>query len=503
MTIFAKNNLRMALKKILLAQFSNITIERMMDRYTELITTPIEKVVDAGCVSCYSNDEFVMPTFEIKIKPKPRRAILYHKFLFISHLIITKCSESKDNKIQLHSKRVQNVLGEDYPYLIYTLCDLGLVDITSGFEIGKHCRFISLKDWNIKFEEVVNFKCAEYLNKWNTLTDKDIAKYQTVDFEIKVVEVEGQLQVIKEETPSISEYDKWFYDCYNNALSYLCLRTDVDTAQRYVDSLFTNRNTHKYHHSLYKILNFNKDNNKIYSIDKQNRIYNYLTNLKKELKPLFNIKYQLDIANSHPLLLCRLLICKYKLNKEILDIIYNKEKDNNINTLHNILEQLCNELKNNNINIASDIVRFIYACSNGMIWDELQTAFPSLTRDEIKNHAFAQIFYNERNIARYTEFGKRFIEVYPNVYSVIAEVKEVVNLPIKMMEFESAMIRKVLDRCYRMGWNVVSIHDAIVILDTPNNALASSQEIINIINDVYAEMLLRPTIHYDELNLNI
>ena len=152
---------------------------------------------------------------------------------------------------------------------------------------------------------------------------------------------------------------------------------------------------------------------------------------------------------------------------------------------------------------ANDIIRFIYAGSNGMIWDELQTAFPSLTRDEIKNHAFAQIFYNERNIARYTEFGKRFIEVYPNVYSVISEVKEVVNLPIKMMEFESAMIRKVLDRCYRMGWNVVSIHDAIVVLDTPNNALASPQDIINIINDVYAEMLLRPTIHYDELNLNI
>ena len=92
MTIFAKNNLRMALKKILLAQFSNITIERMMDKYTELITTPIEKVVDAGCVSCYSDDDFVMPTFETKVKPKPRRAILYHKFLFISHLIITKCS---------------------------------------------------------------------------------------------------------------------------------------------------------------------------------------------------------------------------------------------------------------------------------------------------------------------------------------------------------------------------------------------------------------------------
>ena len=72
------------------------------------------------------------------------------------------------------------------------------------------------------------------------MTQYATGKYRiTVDFEIKVVEVEGQLQVIKEETALISEYDKWFYDCYNNALSYLCLRTDVDTAQRYVDSLFT------------------------------------------------------------------------------------------------------------------------------------------------------------------------------------------------------------------------------------------------------------------------
>lgn len=484
----------------MLAQFCNISIEAMMDKCTELMTTPIEKVVNEGVITCFEIVE--MPTIETKVKSAPRKAVLYHKFLFLSHLIITKCCESKDNKVQLHTERIKNVLGSDYTYLIETLCSLGLITITSTFVIGERCRYITLKDWNIKYESSPNLKVIEYLTKWNELTDKSIAFYSSDDVELKIVFVDGKPQIIKQGGKEISEYDKWLYACYNDSLSCLKLRVEKEEALGYIDTLFSDKNTHKYNHSRYKILSFDKKDLSITSIDKQDRIYNYLTNLKKELKPLFNIKYQLDIANSHPLLLCKLLINKYKIEDKILDIIYSR-KGGDIDILHNVSEQLCNELEINNIYIPSDIVRFIYACSHGLIWDELQTAFPDLTRSEIKSSAFAQIFYNERNIAHYTAFGQRFIEVYPNVYSVIAETKDITKLPHLMMKVESRMIRKVLAECYKRGFKVISIHDAIIILNTPQNDSITPNDIIGIIKEIYHQAQLCPMVHCDEFSINI
>lgn len=484
----------------MLAQFCNISIEAMMDKCTELMTTPIEKVVNEGVITCFEIVE--MPTIETKVKSAPRKAVLYHKFLFLSHLIITKCCESKDNKVQLHTERIKNVLGSDYTYLIETLCSLGLITITSTFVIGERCRYITLKDWNIKYESSPNLKVIEYLTKWNELTDKSIAFYSSDDVELKIVFVDGKLQIIKQGGKEISEYDKWLYACYNDSLSCLKLRVEKDGALGYIDTLFSDKNTHKYNHSRYKILSFDKKDLSITSIDKQDRIYNYLTNLKKELKPLFNIKYQLDIANSHPLLLCKLLINKYKIEDKILDIIYCR-KGGDIDILHNVSEQLYNELEYKNIHIPIDVIRFIYACSNGLIWNELQSAFPELSREEIKNKAFAQIFYNERNIARYTAFGQRFIEVYPNVYSVIAETKDITKLPHLMMKVESRMIRKVLAECYKRGFKVISIHDAIIILNTPQNDSITPNDIIGIIKEIYHQAQLCPMVHCDEFSINI
>ncbi|MBQ4532753.1 MAG: hypothetical protein IJA24_05910 [Alistipes sp.] len=492
----------MAKKKIVpieLYKLTNVPIDSLIDKCIEITTRPMVKVVNADGVTSDSQSE--SPILETKVKAAPRRAILYQKFLFLVHLIISRCSASKDNRIQLHSERLKNVLGNDYDILLETLCEMNIISMTTEYAVGVHCRFISLKDWRVHIEPTINIKVAEYLSRWAELTQKDVNSYnesEHIELEVKIID--GRAQVIKKGEKIIGEQEQWLYDMYKDSLSYLDLKISKDNAIGYIDSLFTNRNTHKYHHCLHNILSFDKKNIKITSIDKQDRIYHYLTYLRKDLKYLFNLKFQLDIANSHPLLLCKLLIVKYKLDYNILNIIYNKERVE-VCDLHNVSEQLCNELQDKGLSIEKDVVRFIYACSKGMMWDELNNSFPEYSRDEIKSNAFALIFYNPRNIARYTEFGKKFMSVYPNVYAAIEETKDKTRLPLLMMKTESTLMRRILTKCYLQGWKVISIHDAIVALDTQENEGLEPMAIKRIINDVYRAVLLHPTVHIDEFPL--
>ena len=492
----------MAKKKIVpieLYKLTDVPIDSLIDKCIEITTRPMVKVVNSDGVT--SDDQSEAPILETKIKATPRKAILYQKFLFLLHLIITRCSASKDNRIQLHSERLKNALGNDYDILLETLCELGIIAMTSEYAVGVHCRFISLKDWRVHIEPAINIKVAEYLSRWTELTQKDVNSYnesEHIELEVKIID--GRAQVVKKGEKIIGEQEQWLYDMYNDSLSYLNLKVSKDNAIGYINSLFSNRNTHKYHHCVHNILSFDNRNQRITSIDKQDRIYHYLTNLRKDLKYLFNLKFQLDIANSHPLLLCKLLIVKYKLDYNILNIIYNKERVE-VCDLHNVSEQLCNELQDRGLSIEKDVVRFIYACSKGMMWDELNNSFPEYSRDEIKSNAFALIFYNPHNIARYTEFGKKFMSVYPSVYATIEETKDKTKLPHLMMKIESTLMRRILTRCYQQGWKVVSIHDAIVALDVPDNNDLEPIAIKRIINDVYREVLLHPTIHYDEFPL--
>ena len=492
----------MAKKKIVpieLYKLTNVQIDSLIDKCIEITTRPIVKVVNTDGVT--SDDQSKAPILETKIKAAPRKAILYQKFLFLLHLIITRCSASKDNRIQLHSERLKNVLGNDYDILLETLCEMGIITMTSEYAVGVHCRFISLKDWRVHIEPTINIKVAEYLSRWTKLTQKDVNSYnesEHIELEVKIID--GRAQVVKKGEKIICEQEQWLYDMYNDSLSYLDLKVSKDNAIGYINSLFSNRNAHKYHHCVHNILSFDKKNIKITSIDKQDRIYHYLTNLRKDLKYLFNLKFQLDIANSHPLLLCKLLIVKYKLDYNILNIIYNKERVE-VCDLHNVSEQLCNELQDKGLSIKKDVVRFIYACSKGMMWDELNNSFPEYSRDEIKSNAFALIFYNPRNIARYTEFGKKFMSVYPNVYAAIEETKDKTRLPLLMMKTESTLMRRILTKCYQQGWKVISIHDAIVALDTQVNEGLEPMAIKRIINDVYRDVLLHPTVHIDEFPL--
>ncbi len=461
------------IRKIAVSQLADVEISTIMDKYTELITAN-------------------------EAKSAPYRAVLYHKLLFLIHLIITHCRGSKDNKIQLNTERLKVVLGNEYNYMLATLQGMNIITIDERYLIGIHCRFISLNDWNIKVEVLPNVKVIEYLEKWEKLklkAKKDVAN--DVKTKIDFVDGEPQIRLIKKGEKVLSREEMDFRTKYEESLSYLRLKVGKSEAQDFINTLFTNFDNHSYHYYSNMIQTFDVNNLKIYNIDAQNRIYHYLTSLPKDLKPLFNIKYQLDIANSHPLLFSKHLIDIYKdkLNEQTLKIIYNIKREEYINNLHSVSELFCNKLRTNDLSVPIDILRYIYVCSKGMMWDDFAAIFSDFTRDVVKVKAFKEIFYPKQDFTEHTEFGKKFIELYPNVYQAIRELKKSTKLPILMMKFESRLMREILNVCYVQGWKVINIHDAIIVFDVDANSSVEPIQIMRIINDIYRRYLLHPTIH--------
>lgn len=455
--------------KIPVAQLAKVEIDAIMNRYIELIS-------------------------ENEAKSAPYKAVLRHKVLFLVHLIITRCKASKDNKIQLNTDRLQDVLGNEYNYILATLKEMGIIAIDERYLVGVQCRLISLLDWNVKVEVLSNLKIIEYLEKWEKLNTK--AK-KTASTELKVVVVDGDIQIIKKEENPLTKDETEFRKRYEESLSYLRLIKEKNEAQEFINTLFSNFNNHSYHYYSSCIQDFDISNLKIFNIDNQGRIYHILTSLPKKLKPLFNIKFQVDIANSHPLLFSKVLINNYKIDIETLKIIYNIKKEEYIRNLHNVTKLFCNKLRISDLCVPVDVLKYIYVCSKGMIWDDFASIFKEYTRDEVKIKAFKEIFYPLRDFTEHTEFGRKFIELYPNVYRTIRDMKNLTKLPNLMMRFESRLMKVILNECYARDWKVVNIHDALVFFDIDANSSVKPIDVKIIINDIYRKYFLHPTIHTD------
>ena len=439
-------------------------------------------------------DKIVTLAKEDGQKSKFNRAILYHKALFLIHLVITLCKASKNNEVQIPASRLHRILDNEYTYILRALHVLKIIHVDEYYLKDVTCRKISLLNWNIKTEVLPNLKVISYLDKWQCLIEKE---KKEENIELDIIQVDGKIQIIKKGETPISTEELDFRTKYEESLSYLRLKFDKAEAIEYINTLFTDKKTHSYHYYVNCIEKFDKSNLKIYSVDNQNRIYQVLTSLPKKLKSLFNIKYQLDIANSHPLLFCKILIDRYKISEEIIRIIYNINRKEYKENLHNVYEIVCNKLNINDINVPIDVVRYLCVASKGDIWDNFIETFPQFTRDEVKVKAFKEIFYPDKNFTEHTEFGRSFIELYPNVYECIQELKKKTKLPNLMMSLESRLMRTILTICYNYGWKVVHIHDALIVLDVEANDEIAPKHVKVVINNVYRTYLLHPTIHCD------
>lgn len=468
-------------KTIRLAYLKDHTIDEIVTRHIDLVTKPktILTVKDNADFGFYGGGiRGIEETIVKEAKPAPRRAILYNKYRFLIHEIIMRCRASKSNKARLRYSCYVSVLGKVFGDMLYTLNDMNIITVTTTFTMGKSSRKITLNDWNIDFIEEGNLVIIDYLKR--------------IDEEYR-----------KSLDEKISSLNKpTFLKSYNQCLSKIELN-NKDGAIKYIEGIKSSlKSEHSYYYYMSRIEDFDKKNLSISNIDGNGRIYHYLTNLPKSLKQFFNIRWQLDIANSHPLLFSFYLINHFNISKEIIEYL-NNNIDNSID--HNKGKQLRKLLKDNNIEVQdvkelpNDVLYYIYSVMKGRFWDDFVEVFKTMERGEVKATLFREVFYSHSTTTRNRAYAKEFAKVYPNVWHFIRSMKKEAkgNLPHKMMRLESKLFANILEQCYVKGWCVVSIHDAIVVLDVEENSSLNTDELQGIMAKAYEKYGLFPTIKID------
>lgn len=232
---------------------------------------------------------------EFEGKPTPSKIILKHKYQWLIHLIITKCKYHKDGICYLNAEFYRDhIFYEHFSDMISTLSRLAIISL-GDYVPRKHSTTICLLDWHIDYRTTYNKKFL----KW-----------------MEVVAVERRR---KSAAPKYERTE--FTDYYNDCLKCLQL-VDKVGAQKYISENIIDKSTQKYHYYRACIDEFCSDMMGIYNIDEQGRIYHFLTSLPRELRGYYNIRFELDIANSHPLLLNYYLINIYHINSNLLLFMY-------------------------------------------------------------------------------------------------------------------------------------------------------------------------------------
>ena len=396
---------------------------------------------------------------------KPSKSILMHKYQYLLHIIITRCRQSDEGHCHLNTQFYRDHIFHDHwNDMLLNLSFMGIIDIGS-YVVGKHSTTITLMKWNIDYMTSYNVKFI----KWAKVEADRRKMFEQVEV-----------------TPFTRKYME----------SLTCLRlTRKDDALVYIDEAIKDKETHSYQYHRSCIDDFKEGDIRIFKIDEQGRIYHHLTSLPRSLREFFNIKYELDISNSHPLLLNHYLIKYYSIP---LDII----REANAH-YHYDVEKLSKLLKTNKLDIPSDVLEYIIKTQLGVFYDDFVDEFGDMERSEVKKRVFSQVFYSHIMDRYVSKFCKAFIRKYPNVWKVIRSMKLVTDdkLPHTMMRAESMLFRLILNKCWDRGYKVVNLHDALVVFDVEINKRVTVYELTTIIEQVYHRFGLFPTVKV-EIGMN-
>ena len=484
-------------KQIRFAYITDHSIDEIVNAHVNYVTSPRyewdeewKKIDDGDGVSKFPSWE---PSFHVveEGEAAPKKAILKPKYQFLLHVIIMRCRAGK-GACRLDYAFFTDLLGKSYGKMLHNLSLMGIIYLSDAFEIGKKSRLIELNDWNIAFcDNIDNRNIRHYLSE----LDKDIKKKD------------------KERKEVLSEkLGKDFYDCYSKNLSQLDL-VRKDEAIEYLNSReYISLKQKQTYYSF--IEDFDRHKLRITNVDDRGRIYHFLSNCPSRLRKYVNIKYDVDIANSQPLLFCDFLIKNYSIDYSIIDYITNINDsflNNSIqdnNNIYNKGKQLCKLLKYSDLqvpnlkDIPSDVLLYIYSCMKGVFWDGfVEILGGTVDRAELKGILFKEVFYSHSiKMREYNEYGKKFVEIYPSVWHLIRSMKseEAEQLCNRITRVESEIFHSILGHCFERDWVVTSVHDAIYVLDVPGNEGIDEGELIDIVMSEYRKHGLIPTVHLEK-----
>lgn len=419
-----------------------------------------------------------------------REKLLAKKYEFLIHTIIKRVLNNDNGMAYLHSAILQNVFGKDYRKMLDNLFKMGILHSDGYYSLAE-------KTYGYYFSPNVRFtytlRLSSYLSDYDDKLNKCLLPYQT-----------------KEEQDNKQRLENdYLYSRYNDSLKYLKLQY-VDEAVSFVTShIFPTDKSNEYY---VRVIDRYLDGDFcITSIDDNKRIYSIATSTPRLLKSFTNIKYTLDVHNSHPLLFNSILMSYYNIPTSLMDRIYpiyEKIYTSNVES-HNVRRFLRKVLMESNISggyikdIPTDVLFYMYLTSMGLFWN---VAIPNniieekgLLRSDIKVLMFREVFYSKKLTARGKEYAKIFAKEFPNVYKVVRESKKDnrTKLANDMMKLESELFGKILSELYSKKFKVISIHDAIVVLDVKQNEKCTEEIVKEVMTDVYRKYGLHPNISVD------
>lgn len=419
-----------------------------------------------------------------------REKLLAKKYEFLIHTIIKRTLNNDNGVAYLLSTVLQNIFGKDYKKMITNLFKMGILESDGYYDKG-------LKSYGFFFNPSVRFtyilRPSSYMSDYEDKLAKYLSPYQ------------------KERDKSNMQRlgNEYLYTKFNDSLKYLKLLYP-DEAKSFVSThIFPSTRSNDYY---VRVLDrYLDDDFTITSVDSNKRIYSIATSTPRLLKSFLNIKYSSDIHNSHPLLFNSILMRYYDIPLSLMDRIYPIYEQLYMSNVepHNVRRFLRKTLKSSGIekeelkDIPTDVLYYIYLTSMGLFWN---VAIPNdivrgkgLLRSDIKVLMFREVFYSKTLTARGKEYAKRFAKDFPHVYKVVRESKknDRTILANNMMRIESELFGEILVELYAKKFKVISIHDAIVVLDVKQNKKCTEEVVKGVMAKVYRKHGLHPDISVD------
>ena len=436
------------------------------------------------------------------------------KCMYLQDALIRRANAKKDTmSFSLSSAMLKAVVGHEYKRMLETLMEMGYLKRGSDFKddavkkdtmyrIGEHSTLYTLC-----CDKVVKVSCSR----------KTIVKYKEKTKE----EYEKMRAKAVEEVDT--KYGKPFREHYVTSLRKISVE-DEDGLFAYIDQQ-VKEDPNKYYYYRFVVEGLKDKDKTITKVDRSGRIYHCLTNLERELKQYLNIDYMLDCKNSHPLLFNYFIFKYYNISfSSSYNIVLHLKSISFILTdepIHNVGKFIRKSLIDNNIENASvarmkdDELEYVWLTSTGRLWDDIATRH-EMDRNEVKVQMFQEVFYSNTPYAyHWKEYAVEFKEQFPSVYKRIGmwkmrrqanEVKvymegrglkvdkPTTSLSVAMMDLEAQIFTRVLKRLYAKRWNAVHIHDYIVIPKDGNLNHPSIDQVRTIMEDVFKEFGLSPTL---------
>lgn len=466
----------------------NISIDNIVEKHIALLkerAKPQQVITNFQDVTCDNTFVAQYETIQGKSKAIPRKLILHEKYTFLIHKLIKRCRNNKEGDFtRFNTKVLQATLGAVYKDMLDTLAAMNIIRIANEYIPTIQARLIEFNS-NLSVTSEMRYNAA--VDKYNKKMEQELKKYE-----------KEQLEEIR------SEMGNELYDNFIKSLSLLHLTHETEAKDYLNRHKFMSAKSKEYFS--YILEEYKKRDFKILSVDRNLRIYSILTQSTRIFKNFTNIKFTCDIHNSHPLLFNKIIIDKYNIDNNILHILYNNI--NNIdNSLYSVGKQLRKTLINNNIqeckiaNIPNDVWEYIYKTSKGVFWDDFTDLdeFKRLLRSDIKVTLFREVFYSKTLTTKGKDFAKVFKKKYPSIYKLIKENKknDRTYLANEMMKIESSLFRNILAKLYAKRFKVLTIHDAIVILDVKANTQCTPELVKSIIEKEYQLIDLLPDVSTD------